>query len=205
VDEVGRGPLAGPVIAAAVILPPRKRITGLKDSKVLSAEKREDLDHEIRTKALAFAIGEASVEEIDSLNILHASMLAMQRAVEALTVAPGSALIDGNRCPELAIPSQAVIKGDQSVASISAASIIAKVYRDRLMLDLHTRHPDYGFDRHKGYPTRQHFEALNRHGVLAEHRRSFAPVRQRLEGQATVVESVSDHPTARTGKARSPR
>lgn len=184
VDEVGRGPLAGSVVAAAVILDPEYTISGLTDSKLLAASQREELDQEIRENALAFAIAEASVEEIDSLNILHASMLAMQRAVEGLSVAPDRALIDGNRCPQLLMPSEAIVKGDLSVAQISAASIIAKVHRDNQMLELHNIHPQFGFDRHKGYPTRQHFQALEDHGPLAEHRRSFAPVRKALQRQA---------------------
>lgn len=183
VDEVGRGPLAGSVVAAAVILDPDKPVKGLQDSKTLSAKKRADLDFEIRSNAIAFAIAEATVDEIDRINILHASMLAMQRAVAALQVAPEEALIDGNRCPELAMPGRAIVKGDQSVACISAASIIAKVYRDDQMLALHDLHPDYGFKSHKGYPTRQHFSALQQFGVLPEHRKSFAPVRNLL-GQA---------------------
>ena len=184
VDEVGRGPLAGSVVAAAVILPPYCRIKGLADSKLLSESTRSELDQLIRERAVSFAIAEASVEEIDQLNILHASLLAMQRALAKLDVAPERALIDGNRCPELDIPSRAVIKGDQRIRSISAASIIAKVYRDSQMQELHKRHPEFGFDSHKGYPTRQHCAALSRYGALPEHRRSFAPVRKVLAGVA---------------------
>ncbi len=176
VDEVGRGPLAGSVVAAAVILDPGKPIAGLQDSKTLSARKRAELDRAIRSRALAFAIAEATVDEIDQINILHASLLAMQRAVVALQIVPHEAHIDGNRCPELAMPARAIVKGDQTVACISAASIIAKVYRDEQMLALHDRHPDYGFESHKGYPTRKHFSALEQFGVLPEHRKSFAPV-----------------------------
>lgn len=183
-DEVGRGPLAGSVVAAAVILPPYCRIKGLADSKLLSESTRSELDQLIRERAVSFAIAEASVEEIDQLNILHASLLAMQRALAKLDVAPERALIDGNRCPELDIPSRAVIKGDQRIRSISAASIIAKVYRDSQMQELHKRHPEFGFDSHKGYPTRQHCAALSRYGALPEHRRSFAPVRKVLAGVA---------------------
>lgn len=180
VDEVGRGPLAGSVVAAAVILDPDQAIEGLQDSKTLSAKKRVELDHEIRSRAIAFAIAEATVDEIDQINILHASMLAMQRAVAALKIVPDQALIDGNRCPKLAMPGQAIVKGDQRVACISAASIIAKVYRDEQMLALHAVHPNYGFNSHKGYPTRQHFSALQQFGVLPEHRKSFAPVKHLL-------------------------
>lgn len=180
VDEVGRGPLAGAVVAAAVILNPNKRITGLLDSKLLDETERERLDKLIRKHALAFCIAEASVEEIDQINILHASMLAMKRALEGLSLRPHLALIDGNRCPDIDIPSQAIVKGDQRVQSISAASIIAKVARDRMMVELHADHPEFGFDRHKGYPTPQHRRAIAEHGVTRFHRQSFAPVRQAL-------------------------
>jgi len=186
VDEVGRGPLIGDVVAAAVILDPDHPIEGLADSKALSEKKRERLYHEIKDKALAWCIASASPAEIDELNILHASMLAMQRAVEGLSLAPDYALVDGNRCPSLSCPAEPVIKGDAKVAEISAASILAKVERDRQMLELHELHPEYGFDSHKGYPTRQHFEALERLGVLPQHRRSFRPVRERLERAADV-------------------
>lgn len=180
VDEVGRGPLAGSVAAAAVILDPKKPIVGLLDSKMLNDTKREALDKLIRAQALAFCIAEASVEEIDELNILHASMLAMKRAVEGLGIAPHLVLIDGNRCPDIAYPAQAIVKGDQHVQSISAASIIAKVYRDRQMVELHQKHPEFGFDRHKGYPTAQHRAAIMQFGVTPLHRQSFAPVRNAL-------------------------
>ncbi len=186
VDEVGRGPLVGDVVAAAVILDPANPIEGLADSKALSEKKRERLYEEIKEKALAWCVAAASPAEIDELNILHASMLAMQRAVEGLSIAPDYALIDGNRCPALACPSEPVIKGDAKVAEISAASILAKVDRDRQMLALHQQYPDYGFDRHKGYPTPQHLEALERLGALPEHRRSFRPVRLRLEQSSDV-------------------
>lgn len=180
VDEVGRGPLAGAVVAAAVVLNPKKPIDGLLDSKLLSEQSREALDVVIRRQALAFCIAEASVAEIDQLNILHASMLAMQRAIEGLGLAPNLVLVDGNRCPKMAYPCQAIVKGDQRVQAISAASIIAKVYRDRQMVDLHKKHPEFGFDRHKGYPTAQHRAAIMEFGVTPLHRQSFAPVRNAL-------------------------
>ncbi len=184
VDEVGRGPLAGSVVAAAVILNPKKPIEGLLDSKALDESRRVELDKLIRQRALAFCIAEASVEEIDQLNILHASMLAMQRAVAGLQLTPDLVLVDGNRCPQVSQPCQAIVKGDQHVQSISAASIIAKVARDTMMVDLHAIHPEFGFDRHKGYPTRQHREAIAQHGVLPIHRQSFAPVRLALMGKS---------------------
>ena len=180
VDEAGRGPLAGPVVAAAVILDPARPIAGLNDSKKLSAKKRVALAGLIRERALAWAVAEASVEEIDPLNILHASMLAMQRAVAALQVTPERALIDGNRCPSLAIPAEAVVQGDAKVAAIAAASILAKTVRDEGMLGLHAQYPHYGFDRHMGYPTAAHCAALAAHGVSPVHRRSFAPVARQL-------------------------
>ena len=180
VDEAGRGPLAGPVVAAAVILDPARPIAGLNDSKKLSAKKRMALAGLIRERALAWAVAEASVEEIDQLNILHASMLAMQRAVAALQVTPERALIDGNRCPSLAIPAEAVVQGDAKVAAIAAASILAKTVRDEGMLVLHAQYPHYGFDRHMGYPTAAHCAALAAHGVSPVHRRSFAPVARQL-------------------------
>jgi ribonuclease HII len=176
VDEAGRGPLAGPVVAAAVILDPAQPIVGLDDSKKLSAKRREALASEIRRTAIAWAVGEASVEEIDCINILQASLLAMQRAVAALTPQPGEALIDGNRCPKLSCPAKAIIGGDGKVAAIAAASIIAKTVRDAGIRQLHAAYPMYGFDRHMGYPTAQHLEALRAHGVSDVHRRSFAPV-----------------------------
>lgn len=180
VDEVGRGPLAGSVVAAAVILDPARPIEGLLDSKALSASKREALDVQIRRRALAWCIAEASVEEIDQINILHASLLAMQRAVKGLKVPPDLVLVDGNRCPVLNHPAVAVIKGDARVSAISAASIIAKVERDQQMVDLHDLLPGFGFDRHKGYPTAEHREALKRLGATPWHRRSFAPVREAI-------------------------
>ena len=178
VDEAGRGPLAGAVVAAAVILDPARPIAGLDDSKKLSAKKREALALLIRERALAWAVAEASVAEIDRLNILQASLLAMQRAVAALAVPPERALIDGNRCPQLPCPAEALVGGDARSAPIAAASILAKTVRDAGMLALHERHPEYAFDRHKGYPTAQHLAALRRHGPCPEHRRSFAPVAQ---------------------------
>ena len=180
VDEAGRGPLAGPVVAAAVILDPARPIAGLNDSKKLSAKKRVALAGLIRERALAWSVAEASVEEIDQLNILHASMLAMQRAVAALQVTPERALIDGNRCPPLAMPAEAVVQGDAKVAAIAAASILAKTVRDEGMLGLHAQYPHYGFDRHMGYPTAAHCAALAAHGVSPVHRRSFAPVARQL-------------------------
>jgi len=183
VDEVGRGPLAGAVVAAAVILDPRKPIDGLLDSKLLDEEKRQELDQLIRKNALTFCIAEASVDEIDRLNILHASMLAMQRAVQGLKTEPKLVLVDGNRVPDLPYPSQAIVKGDQRVQAISAASIIAKVFRDRQMVELHQQYPEFGFDRHKGYPTPQHRAAIMQFGVTALHRQSFAPVKRALMQQ----------------------
>jgi ribonuclease HII len=178
VDEAGRGPLAGPVVAAAVILDDLQPITGLADSKVLTALKRERLFDEIRAKALCCHIASASVEEIDRLNILQATMLAMRRAVEGLRLTPARVLVDGNRIPVMPIPATAIVKGDALVQSISAASILAKVHRDRLCLELDAQHPDYGFATHKGYPTADHLEALRRHGACPAHRRSFGPVRE---------------------------
>ena len=180
VDEAGRGPLAGPVVAAAVILDDLQPIRGLADSKQLSARRRERLYDEIRGKALACCIAEASVEEIDRLNILQATLLAMQRAVAGLRLPPRLVLVDGNRLPLLKMPAEAIVGGDSRVAEISAASILAKVHRDRLCLDLHAAYPDYGFDGHKGYPTAAHLAALQRLGACAAHRRSFGPVRQAL-------------------------
>lgn len=182
VDEAGRGPLAGPVVAAAVILDELKPIRGLKDSKQLTALARERLYDEIRAKALCCSIAEASVDEIDRLNILHATMLAMRRAVEGLRLKPGKVLVDGNRLPVLKVAAEAIVKGDAKVKAISAASILAKVHRDRLCLSLHEEHPQYGFDGHKGYATAEHLAALRAHGACVHHRRSFAPVREALEG-----------------------
>ena len=181
VDEAGRGPLAGPVVAAAVILDELKPIRGLRDSKVMTARQREALFDEIRANALCCAIAHATVEEIDRLNILQATMLAMRRAVEALRLLPHRVVVDGNRVPPLLMPVAAVVKGDALVPAISAASILAKVHRDRLCQDLHARHPQYGFDGHKGYPTPAHLAALLQHGACPEHRQSFAPVRATLK------------------------
>ena len=177
VDEAGRGPLAGPVVAAAVILDDQNPIKGLNDSKVLSEKKREQLFDEIRAKALCFCIAEATVEEIDRINILQATMLAMRRAVEGLRLKPARVQVDGNRLPVLRIPAEAIVKGDALVPAISAASILAKVHRDRFCLQMHEQHPQYGFDSHKGYGTREHLEALRVHGATVWHRQSFAPVR----------------------------
>ncbi|MGY4829340.1 ribonuclease HII [Sphaerotilaceae bacterium SBD11-9] len=182
VDEAGRGPLAGPVVAAAVILDELQPIKGLNDSKKLTAMTRDRLFDEIRAKALCFAIAEATVEEIDSINILQATMLAMRRAVEGLRLKPAKVLVDGNRLPVLKIAAEAIVQGDAKVKAISAASILAKVHRDRLCLQLHEQHPQYGFDGHKGYPTPEHLAALRAHGACAFHRRSFAPVREVIEG-----------------------
>ncbi len=180
VDEAGRGPLAGPVVAAAVILDPAQPIAGLDDSKALSAKKRERLYEQIVASARAYCIASASVAEIDELNILHATMLAMQRAVVGLVVTPTLAQIDGNRCPQLAVRSVAIIGGDALVPSISAASILAKVTRDQMLDELHVRFPIYGFDAHAGYGTARHLAALREHGPCEHHRRSFAPVRAAL-------------------------
>ncbi|WP_294638318.1 ribonuclease HII [uncultured Aquabacterium sp.] len=189
VDEAGRGPLAGPVVAAAVILDDLQPIAGLNDSKKLTARARERLFDEIRAKALCCCIAEASVEEIDRLNILHATMLAMKRAVEGLRLKPSLVQVDGNRVPpHLHVPAQAIVKGDAKVQAISAASILAKVHRDRLCEALHASYPHHGFDAHKGYPTPVHLAALGRHGVTPAHRRSFAPVRLALaEGRVAPV------------------
>lgn len=180
VDEVGRGPLAGPVVAAAVILNPVRPIAGLADSKALTEKRRAALSLEIREKALAWALGRAEVEEIDVLNILQASLLAMQRAVATLSIAPEYAVVDGNRLPRLPCPALAIIKGDQTVPAISAASIIAKVARDSEMIALDAHYPGYGLALHKGYPTKAHVLALDVLGVSAIHRRSFGPVRKLL-------------------------
>ena len=179
VDEAGRGPLAGPVVAAAVILGPLD-IAGLADSKQLSAAQRARLFDAIHLSARAVGVGLATVVEIDRLNILQATMLAMQRAVAALACAPAAVVVDGQHCPRLACPTSAIVRGDATVAAISAASIVAKVTRDRIMLELDGAFPDYGFAQHKGYPTRAHLAALLRHGVSPEHRRSYAPVRRAL-------------------------
>ena len=177
VDEAGRGPLAGPVVAAAVILDELHPIKGLADSKRISARKRERLYDEIRAKALCCSIAQASAQEIDALNILGATLLAMQRAVQGLRLRPHKVLVDGNRLPQLAMPAAAIVKGDALVAAISAASILAKVQRDAICAQMHEQHPQYGFAAHKGYPTAAHLEALRVHGACQQHRRSFAPVR----------------------------
>ncbi|WP_416548424.1 ribonuclease HII [Limnohabitans sp. DCL3] len=176
VDEAGRGPLAGPVVAAAVILDDLNPIRGLNDSKQLSAKRREALFDEIRAHALCFSIAQASVQEIDQLNILQATMLAMKRAVQALRLPPKLVLVDGNRLPTLSVRAEAIVQGDALVPAISAASILAKVYRDRLCAELHLRYPAYGFDQHKGYGTAQHLAALQAHGPADCHRMTFGPV-----------------------------
>jgi ribonuclease HII len=181
VDEAGRGPLAGPVVAAAVVLDPRRPIEGLRDSKQLTAMQRRELAIRIRADALAYAVAEASVAEIDRLNILQASLLAMRRAIEALQSVVDLALVDGNRVPTIGIDSRAIVGGDATEPAISAASILAKTHRDMLMRALHKRYPGYGFARHFGYPTPQHLERLNALGPCAVHRRSFAPVRAMLQ------------------------
>ena len=184
VDEAGRGPLAGAVVAGAVVLDPDNPIDGLKDSKKLSPVRREFLFEEIQLRAKAWGIGEASPVEIDEINILQATMLAMRRAIEDLALRlgawPDKALIDGNRCPELPILAEAIVKGDAKEPAISAASILAKVTRDRQMMALHELHPEYGFAQHMGYPTEAHFAALKQYGACSEHRRSFSPVRDVL-------------------------
>jgi ribonuclease HII len=181
VDEAGRGPLAGPVVAAAVILNPRMPISGLADSKLLSAKRREMLFDEIRAKALCCCIAQASVEEIDRLNILQATLLAMRRAVDGLRLLPNRVLIDGNRLPQLQVAAEAIVNGDATVRNIAAASILAKVHRDRLCAELHTVYPAYGFAGHKGYSTPEHLAALAAHGVSPVHRRTFAPVRMLID------------------------
>ena len=186
VDEAGRGPLVGSVVAGAVVLDPNQPIIGLRDSKKLSPARREQLYAEIMQKARAWGIGQASPNEIDTLNILQATMLAMRRAIEALSERlgewPSKALIDGNRCPILPITSEAIIKGDAKEPAISAASIIAKVTRDQQMQVLHTQYPQYGFNQHMGYPTDAHMQALKQYGPCEEHRRTFAPVRDLISG-----------------------
>jgi len=181
VDEAGRGPLAGPVFAAAVILEDPSPITGLADSKKLTAKRRDALAIEIKARSLCWAVASATVEEIDSLNILQASLLAMRRAVMELQPQPAEILVDGLHVPKVAMPARAIVRGDASVAAISAASILAKVARDAWMLELHAAYPDFGFDRHKGYGTALHMAALRRLGPTPEHRRSFAPVRDALK------------------------
>jgi len=181
VDEAGRGPLAGPVYAAAVILDPASPIAGLADSKVLSASRRLELAEQIRRHALAWAIASSSVEEIDAINILQASLLAMRRAVALLSVIPSEVLVDGTHCPMVEYPVKAIVKGDSKIPAISAASILAKTARDAEMLRLHQLYPRYGLDRHKGYPTAAHLAALKLHGVSEIHRRSYAPIRRLLQ------------------------
>ncbi|MFO1396932.1 MAG: ribonuclease HII [Burkholderiales bacterium] len=178
VDEAGRGPLAGPVFAAAVILDPARKIRGLKDSKVLTPERREELALRIRERAIAWSVASAEVHEIDTLNILQATLLAMRRAVLGLSVAPVEAIIDGNQCPQLPCPVYAIVKGDRDVSSISAASILAKTARDALLVEFDRVYPEYGFASHKGYATPEHLAALDRFGPCPIHRRSFAPVAQ---------------------------
>jgi len=180
VDEAGRGPLAGPVFAAAVILDPARPITGLADSKTLSESKRDSLYILIKESALCWSIAQASVEEIDRLNILQATMLAMQRAVESLSIQPDEVLVDGNRLPKLSMPAQAIVKGDSKVQAISAASILAKVERDKLMVDYHQHYPDFAFHVHKGYGTKQHLAEIEQFGFLDVHRRTFNPVKTML-------------------------
>ncbi len=196
VDEAGRGPLAGPVYAAAVILDPGRPIRGLRDSKVLPAATRERLAERIREKAMAWSVAFASVEEIDAINILQASLLAMRRAVDGLSVTPEHVLVDGNQLPRWQHPCEAVVQGDSKVAAISAASILAKTARDAVMRALHDEHPQYGFDRHVGYATPQHLSSLALHGASPIHRRSFAPVRAAIEarlasGAPSFVESTA--------------
>jgi ribonuclease HII len=197
VDEAGRGPLAGPVYAAAVVLDPKRPIRGLADSKILTAAKREALYEKICERALGWHIAFATVEEIDTINILHASMLAMQRAVQGLAasgIVPDLVQVDGNRCPQVAFPVEAIVKGDALVKAISAASILAKVARDRALMELHAAYPQYGFDSHVGYGTPQHMAALAEFGATPHHRRSFAPVREALAQRPmfTTVTAVAD-------------
>ncbi len=190
VDEAGRGPLAGPVVAAAVILDDLNPIAGLADSKVLTAARREALYDEIRAKALCCSVAEASVEEIDRINILQATMLAMRRAVQGLRLKPVRVLVDGNRIPPLDVPAEAIVKGDALVQAISAASILAKVERDRWCAQLHESYPQYGFAGHKGYGTAEHLEALRLHGACPEHRRTFAPVARVLSATIATTSTV---------------
>lgn len=190
VDEAGRGPLAGPVVAAAVILDDTRRINGLADSKVLSPLQREKLYDRIREKALCCSVGSATVEEIDTLNIFHATMLAMKRAVEGLRLRPVKVLVDGNRLPKLDVLSEAIVGGDAKIKSISAASIVAKVTRDRLLQELHEEFPQYGFAAHKGYSTPEHLQALRVHGPCIHHRKHFAPVAAQFATTEGVTVSV---------------
>jgi len=186
VDEVGRGPLAGPVVAAAVILDPKNPIVGLADSKKLTETKRDNLCTIIKEKALSWAIAEASVAEIDELNILQATLLAMQRAIYALTIRPDYVLIDGNRLPELSIPAQAIVKGDSKIQAISAASIVAKVERDKMMVDYHKQYPDFSFHLHKAYGTPLHLSEIEQFGFLTVHRKSFNPVKTLIKQQSNI-------------------
>jgi ribonuclease HII len=186
VDEAGRGPLAGPVVAAAVILDPLKYIDGLADSKILSERKRDSLFEIIKADALSWSVAMASVEEIDELNILQATLLAMQRAVNGLSIVPDQVLVDGNCLPKLLIPAQAIIKGDSKVKAISAASILAKVERDKIMVDYYQQYPDYSFHLHKGYGTKQHLKELEQFGFLSIHRKTFNPVRTLILQQKLV-------------------
>lgn len=181
VDEAGRGPLAGPVVAAAVILDPMRPIDGLRDSKKLTEASRERLAAEIKERALDWSVAHATVEEIDELNILQATMLAMKRAISGLTVRPSLVLVDGNRVPRIDLPVNAIIQGDDKIAAISAASIIAKTTRDHWLEELDERYPEYGFAKHKGYGTKEHLEALAKYGPLPVHRKSFGPVKQAIE------------------------
>jgi ribonuclease HII len=190
VDEAGRGPLAGPVFAAAVILDPAYPISGLRDSKKLTEARRDALALEIKAHALSWSIAQCSEQEIDTLNILQASMLAMRRAVEGLHLLPTLALIDGNRCPVMTVRAEAIVKGDDKVPAISAASILAKTARDHALHLLHQEYPHYGFDQHKGYPTALHLERLALHGVSPVHRTSYAPVRRLLEGRSTAGSAI---------------
>ncbi len=187
VDEVGIGPLAGCVVACAVILDPKRPVLGLKDSKLISEKIRPHLAESIRAQAICWSVGSASVAEIDQLNVLAASHLAMQRAVAGLTNAPDTVLVDGNKTPEFGLPTKAIVKGDRRVAAISAASIVAKVTRDQQLHDLAQRFPGYGFERHKGYPTKQHLQALIELGPCEAHRRSFAPVQRALEKRSVIT------------------
>ena len=206
VDEAGRGPLAGKVVAAAVILDDAKPIKGLADSKKLTALKRDKLYDEIRAKALCVGVGEASVEEIDRLNILQATMLAMQRAVAALRLKPVKVLVDGNRIPQLDVLAEAIVQGDAKVQAISAASIIAKVTRDRQCIQMHADYPQYGFDGHKGYGTAVHMAALKAHGACAEHRTSFAPVREAMAtAKASSVMAATQAVIASSSGAAKPK
>jgi len=205
VDEVGRGPLAGPVTAAAVILDPEHPVVGLRDSKKLSEKARERLAAEIKQSALAWSVAHASIAEIDDLNILQASMLAMQRAVNALSTAPALALIDGNRAPRLDCAAHTIIKGDDRVSCISAASVVAKVTRDALMVEMAKTWPGYGFEQHKGYGTAAHRRKLVELGVTPMHRRSFAPVRQALEQTAQPTSQPTSKKEATGADGRSPQ